>query len=119
LRLGSAARETLDISFETIKATLKLGRALEALLPLQSIRDEELNPKQIAEWLHESAMGLADVIGIAFPSDTVERLLEYRDPSEEGQARRHLGERVRSKINTKEKGGIEMQLEDAVIVPPE
>jgi hypothetical protein len=93
LRLGSAARETLDISPDVVKATPKLEKALTTLKPLLSVRDsyEHRNPKKIAGILYESAGLLANVLGLEFPTGQVETVQTIRDCSIEAQERREFG----------------------------
>jgi hypothetical protein len=86
--LGSQARETLDLDSTAIRTTPALRPALEDLTSLRSLSDGgQVSVRMVAEILEASTQGLARMLGL--PCQRIPAaLINYRDPSPEGQVDR-------------------------------
>jgi hypothetical protein len=86
--LGSHARETLDLDSTAIRTTPALRPALEDLTSLRSLSDGgQVSVRMVAEILEASTQGLARMLGL--PCQRIPAaLINYRDPSPEGQVER-------------------------------
>lgn len=86
--LGSQARETLDLDSTAIRTIPALRPALEDLTSLRSLSDGgQVSVRMVAEILEASTQGLARMLGL--PCQRIPAaLINYRDPSSDGQLER-------------------------------
>lgn len=86
--LGSQARESLDLDSAAIRTTPALRPALEDLTSLRSLSDGgQVSVRMVAEILEASTQGLARLLGL--PCQRIPAaLINYRDPSADGQLER-------------------------------